>query len=596
MRTEFFVEYDLYDTTALQDGVETSDSNSDFANIKLLKENVSAPSYATLEHNFFVLDGSMEEFSDNPDNIAYFSRDFIQQNTNYNYCGDDMYMGDDFDGPIDEVYKKQKVVVQFSENHTSFGITLHFLDVWPLEIEISWYDLAGILQSRKKFYPDSLHYFCRNQVEDYGRIEITFIKALPYHNVKLQYIEYGTTIIWGSDIVKSGKLVNDTDPISDKIKTDKLTFDFVDAEDEFNLGNANGLHKTFQVKQRMLPYEIVEGRKIPLGAFFLDTFSTTKNICRISANDYKGILANTDFTDGRIYNGDLAGDVIDEIMSAAGIMDYEVDEETAETPLYGTLKIQTCQKALREVLFACGSVINTSRKLGIDIHKSNRLVTGKISRGEKFSTTLELDKYVSDVNVKYKTWTLDDNASQITKGTYAAGIHTIQLTNPASNMETNVGTIIKQMPYYVVVDIPVDARTEVVISGQKYIGEELAVLSSIEHIKAGEVRNTKTFTGTLLDYESAKIVADNILDYYQLQQIIKTKHLSADEKAGDWAEIENTVADHADFVAAIESLSTDLTGGFISTATCRGYYKLVTDYDYSGEGLYAVDEGMGAVI
>ena len=596
MRTEFFVEYDLYDTTALQDGVETSESNADFADIKLFKKNVSAPSYGTLEHNFFVLDGSMEEFPDIPDNIAYFSKDFIQQNTNYNYCGDGMYMGDDLDSPIEEVYAKQKVVVQFSENHTSFGITLHFLDIWPLEIEIAWYDLAGILQSRQRYFPDSLHYFCRNQVEDYGRIEITFINALPYHNVKLQYIEYGTTIIWGSDTIKSGKLVNDTDPISDKIKTDKLTFDFVDADDEFNIGNANGLHKTFQKKQRMLPYEIVEGRKISLGTFFLDTNSTAKNISKISAIDYKGMLANTDFKEGRIYNGDLAGDVIEEIMSAAGITDYEVDKETTETPLYGTLKIQTCQKALREVLFACGSIINTSRRFGIEIHKGNRIVTNKITRSNKFSTALQTDHYVSDVNVKYKTWVLDDNVSQITKGTYGAGVHTIQLSNPAANMEVNVGTIIKQMPYYVVVDIPVDARTEVVISGQKYVGEELAVLSSIEHIKAGEVRNTKTFTGTLLDYETAKTVADNILDYYQLQPIIKIKYLSADEKAGDWAEIENTVADHTNFVAAIESLSTDLTGGFISTATCRGYYKFVTSFDYAGEGLYAVDEGLGAVI
>lgn len=594
MRTEFFVEYNLYDTTALQDGVESSESNSDFADIKLFKENVSAPAYGTLEHNFFVLDGSMEEFPDEPDNLAYFSKDFVQSNPNYKYCGE-MYAGDDLGGPIDEVYAKQSVVVQFTENHTSYGITLHFLDVHPLEIEIIWYDLAGILLSRKRFYPDSLKYFCKNQVEEYGRIEIVFIRALPYHNVKLQYIEYGTTIIWGSDIVKSGKLVNDTDPISDKIKTDKLTFDFVDAEDEFNIGNVNGLHKTFQKKQRMLPYEIVEGQKIPLGVFFLDTNSTTKNISKISAIDYKGMLANTDFKDGRIYNGETAGNVINEIMAAAGITDYEVDQETADTPLYGTLKVQTCQKALREVLFACGSIINTSRRFGIEIHKSNRIVTNKITRSEKFSTTLQTDHYVSDVNVKYKTWTLDEKVSQITKGAYGAGLHTIQLTNPAANMTVSVGTIIKQMPYYVVLDIPVDARTEVVISGQKYIGEELAVLSSIEHIKAGEVRNTKTFSGTLLDYEAAKAVADNILDYYQLQQIIKTKHLSADEKAGDWAEIENTVVDHTNFVAAIESLSTDLTGGFISTATCRGYYKFVIDYYYAGDGLYA-DEEMGAVI
>lgn len=595
MKTEFFVEYDLFDTTALQDAMESTESNAAFADINLIKEKISAPAYGTLEHNFFVLDGSREELPDNPDDLAYFSKDFVQRDSSYEYCGTELYAGDDFDGAVEEIYRRQSVLVQFTENHTSCGITLHFAEDYPLEIEIAWYDLFGILKSRKRFYPDAPVYFCKNQVEDYGRIEIIFIRALPYHNVKLQHIEYGTKIIWGSDTIKTGKLVNDTDPISDKIKTDKLTFNFVDKEDDFNIGNADGLHRTFQKRQQMFPYEIVDGVKIPLGVFFLDTNSTTKNISKISAIDYKGMLSNTDFKEGRIYRGDLAGGVIDEIMAAAGIRDYEIDDATANTPLYGTLKIQTCQKALREVLFACGSIINTSHRIGVEIHKNNRIITTNIPRSRKFSTTLQTDHYVSDINVKYKTWTLDEKVSEITKGVYGAGVHTIQLTNPAANITASAGSILKQMPYYIELKISEETRAEVVISGQKYIGEELAVLSSIEHIKSGEVRNTKTFSGMLLNFESAKRVADDILDYYQLQQIIKTKHLASHEKTGDWAEIENTVLDHANFVAAIESLSTDLTGGFISTSKCRGYFKLVTDYYYADDELYA-DEGIGEVI
>ena len=45
MKTEFFVDYNLYDTTALQDGVESTGSNAAFADIGLIKNNVSAPSY-----------------------------------------------------------------------------------------------------------------------------------------------------------------------------------------------------------------------------------------------------------------------------------------------------------------------------------------------------------------------------------------------------------------------------------------------------------------------------------------------------------------------------------------------------------------------
>ena len=145
------------------------------------------------------------------------------------------------------------------------------------------------------------------------------------------------------------------------------------------------------------------------------------------------------------------------------------------------------------------------------------------------------------------------------------------------------------MPYYVVLEIAGNARAEVTITGHKYVGTELATLSRIEHIKSGEVRNTKTFSGTLLNYESAQKVADNILDYYQLQQIIQTRHLSAEEKAGDWAEIENTLHMHGNFVACIESLR----GGFVGTAKYRGYYKITSEDYYSGE-LYS-DEKVGII-
>ncbi len=594
MRTEFFVEYDLYDTTALQDARESTESNSSFADLSRIKDNIFAPNYGTLEHNFFVLDGSMEEFPDNPDNLVYFSKDFVQSNNNYQYAGTELYAGDDLDGPIENIYKEQKINIKFSENHTSYGLTLYFLNEYPTEIRIIWYDLAGVLKSQKLFHPDSLVYFCNNPVEEYGEIDIIFLRALPYHNVKLQHIKYGTKVIWGNDTIKSGKLINDTDPTSDKIKTDKLEFSFVDVNEEFNLGNLSGMHRTFQRNQRMLPFEMVMGKKIELGTFFLDNVSTTKNITKMSAIDYKGMLNNFDFRSGKVYSGELAGNIIDEIMETAGISDYEVDQEIANTPLYGTLEIQTCQKALREVLFACGGVINTSRRTGIQIYKDTRNVVSKIPRAQKFSTTYEIDKYVSDINVKYKTWTLENQASEIIKGTYDKGTHVINLSIPALDMTTNAGIILEQSPYYIVLKIA-ENQTEAIISGKKYVGDEFAAIASIEHIKSGELRSSKTFYGTLLNYEAAQRVANNILDYYQLQQIIKTKHLSDKEKSGDWVEVENTVIEHTNFVVAIESLYTDLTGGFISTSTCRGYFKMVMENYYADDELYA-DEGMGAII
>lgn len=573
MRTEFFVDYNLYDITALQDAKEESTDNASFADISRIKDNVAAPVYGTLEHNFFLLDGSREEFPEDPDGLVFFSK-----------------------GQSDETgvfREEQSLVVKFTENHTSVGLTLTFLDTYPVELEISWYDLEGRPKAKRKFYPDALVYFCKHQVEDYGKIKIAFLKALPWHNVKLQYIKYGTSITWDSNTIKAGKVVSDTDPISDKIATDTLTFDFIDKHDDFNPGNQSGMHKTFQRRQDMLAYEIVEGKKIPVGTFFLDSSSTSEHVCKMKAVDLKGMMDNTDFLDGRMYNGEKAGAVIAEIMDTAGIKNYTVDAETADTPLYGTLAIQTCKKALREVLFACGSIVSTSMQTGLLICKSDKAISSRIKRGRKFETTVQTDRYVSDICVKYKTWALEDTISEITKGVYGEGIHQIQFSDPAANLTVNVGQILKQMPYYIILKISVEQEShEVIISGQKYISEEMAVISGVEKIKSGELRNTKTFSGTLLNFESAKQAADSILEYYQLQQIIKAKYIAGDEKAGNWVEIDNPEKSHGNFVAAIESVTTDLTGGFISTAKCRGYYKSLTDYYMTGEIFTGEERGI----
>ena len=197
---------------------------------------------------------------------------------------------------------------------------------------------------------------------------------------------------------------------------------------------------------------------------------------------------------------------------------------------------------------------------------------------------------MSDINVKYTGWVLDDKISEITKGSYSPGIHTIQFSTPVSQVTTNAGQIIKQMPYYVILEIQSNAKTEVVLSGRKYVSQEMLVSSSIEHVKAGEARSAKTFSGTLLNFDSAQAVAENILEYYQFQQIIQTKHLSSTEKSGDWVEIENVSRSYGNFLAMVESLSIDLVNGFIGSATCRGYYKLVSDYYYAGNELWSGEE------
>lgn len=553
MKTEFFVEYMLFDVKAQEDATESSDTNASFGDFSIMKKlRAQSPRYGTLEHNFFTLDESFKEFPDEPEDLAYFSSVQSDNNGTFNI--------------------NPSVIINFSENHASTGITLHFLDSYPLEIKVSWYTLGNALISEKSFYPDRLMFYCDNSVSQYGRIVIEFVKTMPYRNVKLQFLEYGVHLLWGADMVKSAKLISETDPTGDKMITDKLDFSFFDSPGSFNPSKSGNLFQAFERKQRMAPCEIVDGEYIPLGTFYMESVKYENNICSISAIDYKGLLEYSDFRVGRVYNGDLAGDVIDEIMAAAKIEEYTVDDATANTPLYGTLGIQTCQSALRQVLFACRSVADTSRTDKLEIKRvSDDVISGTITKKQKFTTKTTLDKYVSDITVSFENWKLESEPSEITKGTYAAGTHTIQFSEPCQNVSASNAAILEQKPYYVVISVATES--EVVITGKKYVSEKLSATASIEHIKAGELRSAKTFSGTLMNFKMAQQAANDILAYYQKQWNIQTKHISGDEKVGGYVEIENPEEGCMDFVAVLESATIDLTGGFISSAKFRGALK-----------------------
>ena len=131
--------------------------------------------------------------------------------------------------------------------------------------------------------------------------------------------------------------------------------------------------------------------------------------------------------------------------------------------------------------------------------------------------------------------------------------------------------------------------SEVILTGKQYSKEDITVTASVEKVEAGKSRATKSFTCTLLNAQQAAKRASEILDYYNLTLGIKAKYVSNGEKATQWALVENADRAYGNYVAGIEKLTTDLTGGFLSTAQLRGYYLLTVDSYYTGE-IYAGEE------
>lgn len=453
-----------------------------------------------------------------------------------------------------------------------------------MQMQVRWYSLDGNMISLKSFQPDNPDYYARNLVENYGRLEVEFQKARPYRYVKLWGIDYGVIVTWGENDIKTASLVEETDPTSNTLKINKLTFQFVDRANEFNLANSEGLHKALQKKQHIEPYEVVDGERMYLGRYFLTTPSSDKSLAKMEATDYIGLLDDTDFKDGRVYNGEPAGDVLADIFAGTGIP-YEVSEDVAATPLHGWLKIQTRRKALREVLFAAGAVAETARRDNVWIYKPSRLIQSDIPRSRKFSTATKQDTYISEVSIKFAEYTEGTEEKELVKETtYPAGLNEVKFNSPVSGLRISSGEVVEAKTNYIVFRLPEEAV--VTIYGKQYSKQDITVSSDVGQLKAGENPKAKSFSGTLFNYSQAKLISQAILDYYQLSLILNIKYMTGQERPGQWAEVENTLVGRGGYAAGLESIKTDLTGGYISTAQLRGYYRYVSEYYYTGTEIY----------
>ena len=102
-------------------------------------------------------------------------------------------------------------------------------------------------------------------------------------------------------------------------------------------------------------------------------------------------------------------------------------------------------------------------------------------------------------------------------------------------------------------------------------------------MEAGNTRNTKSYQCSVLSGQQARQIAEKILEYYQLRLGLKIKYMNGGERPSQWAEVENSIRSFGNYVAVFEKLTTDLTGGFLTTAELRGYYKIITEDYYTGE-------------
>ncbi len=568
--TDFQLTYNMVDVTAKEDVRLVDWSNVNTASSEHIVENTPFDDILSTSTNSSILDGSLSEFD----------------------------VGNDY-GLIADNFVE--ITIETSEYHSTSGLTLYFRGDPPEWIRIEYYRNGVSIGIFDYNYDDEEHFVynlsemytningayrfvAKNDVSIWDKIVITIENPWSDHYIKLQGVVFGFALDWDENKLKQGTLVQEINPISDMISINTLNFELIDLDNELNFGNPNGLHKYFQRKQELIPYEVIDGNRIPLGKFYLDTYSYELNLGKFSAVSFMGLMDGIAFNEGEVYNGVRAEVVIDKIFEVCEFEDYEIDSITANQLLYGTISPMSAREALKQVLFACHSILDsTDSQQSLKICKASNAQIYGISRNTKISTKVTRNSYVSGVEVDYQEYIFKNEMAELHRETYEAGEYQVILSSPCSPSTVTISgaTKIKARPYYV--EFSVANAGEVTILGKTYELKTNKVVSNRNYIDPGEIENIKKYSTSLCNANTAKNLSKILLDYHTNQSLtLEIKHIADDIGMNDLRTVQNENPNYDSYLGTFTNRTFDLTGGFIDTAKLSAYFNTQDYYYYTG--------------
>ncbi len=554
-KTSVDISFGLVDVTAKSDTAAVASNKQPFVDLNDLKlEGVYPPKAATLEQNYWKLDGTFNTFPDNPQDISWGLWSYSMSGENGG-----------FEVPI-------VLTLSFQTLHESLGLTFEFNpydNSFCNDLNIKWYQGTTLLYDLD-FQPDNWRFACMQKVENYNKIIITFRGMnKPYRFLKVQNIMHGVIKEFGSTELRTAKVLEEIDLTGLTLSVNTLDFSMFSHDDAFNIFNPWGIYSVLQRKQQLIVARTNDKEKTHMGTFFVDEMeSQTNKILSISAVDPIGIMDGTTFVGG-LYKNALAADVVEEIMDNAGF-GYALDNALRNKRITGHIPICSHREALQMVVFAIGGFVSTSRGGTVNIKEIPDITsvpTSQIGMNRKhIGTKVKLRNLVTGVDVVEHNYTLKTTIEEICKVNLEVGSNTITFSEPATNISVSIGTITQYGVNYCIVQSSTEG--ECTVSGKKYEDSQKTIQKKLPNIPAGEKELIEKVDCKLIHSLNSNEIAQRLLDIYQYRIEQSLSFILDRESVGDLADIETEYGVYRG--AVVEKLDIDLTGGYVTKAVVVG--------------------------
>ncbi len=412
------VVYKNIPTGVMQGSVTDANYKQAFLNMNDFKTERRVSKYATLEKNFWLLDGTFENFPDVLTGLGYMSNIMSDEKGNFSNAI-----------VITRVY---------DANYTAPGLMIEFdsnTNNYAKNMNVKWYRDDTLL-SEEDYIVDSANYFCNNEVVAFNKVIITITSTVnPYRFLKIFNINDGIIRTFYQDELENVDIIEEISPKNETLSINNASISLI---------NKNDIGILFQ---RTLPFKVYRDDAL-YGYFFIDTSSSNANktFYTISANDYIGLLEYQTHLGG-IYSNIAVSTLLADIL---GDIPYELDENIGSKTVTGYLPIQTKREALRQVIFAVNGMVDTSRSEKIMIKSLPNNVTAFIDKSRIVSikttesaitTAIELNTHKYKANAE-ETELFNDTLNGTIYLTFSSPVHDLKITGGTILLSgTNYATI-----------------------------------------------------------------------------------------------------------------------------------------------------------
>lgn len=503
-QTSTLAELGLYDDGAKEVmSVAVSGPLQSFANPQcLLQDSVTWENWFTGEPNRSYLDGAGIWM---PDNFA-------------GYCWS--IWGSELSSATDGTLATPIVVtLSFATPRTTVGFDIHF-DVpgneWMQELTIVWYDASGRQLTRRTYTPDAPYYFASNFVNGFSRVVFTFNKtSKPERYAKIMNIDMGHLHVFNDTTIFEAKIDEEFDPTSQELTVNTFSLKAWDPDADFSFLNRKSFEAGITDYQAFNVWEFVEGEKVFMGKFYLDTWKApSQNTAEFTAKDIVGTM-DGDYHQGGIYVNKLASELIDELF--LGQYAYYLDPSLRSVRLSGWLPNDTVRHNLKQIAFALGANIITARdnKVNIvpDTYRSHTFYD--FSRQFVSGTSFELKKRVTRIIIHAHTYSKGTLLEQLHTETYSPGEYIINFDEPVHDYKVTSGNASITFSHANWATIRVTASSEVTIEGYKYVDSITEITRVPEDLPPIVTTNIERFeTGTLVGLYNVEKIADRLEAYF----------------------------------------------------------------------------------